>query len=288
MTETSTQDPGSAKKVAAVNRWINILAPLYSLLVVPVLLFCAWQLHSIPQPREFEIRSDPRGAAKVAREMKSHLNEHPELTLFRDRWYFDMMHDSVVAPPGHDTKTVEQNMNLLAAGYRDVFETHDEILRYLTLAAIAGLFFSILVRFSPGFVSYTCLLLSSLAPQLSEFFTGLHLGHLLVYSLPFLIIALAIITLSLFAYSARRLTGRPELQKGWTTIAWGTGALLIGAGGLVWIFAEGVQVRDKTGTGTGLLVVYGVWGMVTGTKTLLADRKRRGENRSHETPTKLR
>jgi hypothetical protein len=217
--------------------------------------------------------------------MKSHLNEHPELTLFRDRWYFDMMHDNIVAPPGHDTSSVEQKMSLLAAGYRDVFEAHGEILRYLTLAAIAGLFFSILVRFSPGFVSYGCLLLSSLAltPPVSELFTGKHLGHLLVYSLPFLIIALAIVILSLFAWSASRLTGRPELQKGWTTIAWGAGALLIGAGGLVWIFAEGVQVRDKTGTGAGLLIAYGVWGIVKGIKTLLTDRKRQRENRSHET-----
>lgn len=285
MTDTSTQDPGSIVRATPANRWINLLAPVYSVLSMIVLLFCAWHIHSMPEPREFELSFDPRGAAKVAREMKSHLDEHPELTLFRDRWYFDMMYDSVVAPPGHDTSTVEQKVILLAAGYRDVFETHEEILRYLMIAAIAGLFFSILVRFSTGFVSCTCLLLSSLAPQLSEIFTGKNLGHLLVYSLPFLIIALAIVALSLFANSARRLKGRVELQKGWTSIAWGAGALLIGAGGLVWIFAEGVRVRDKTGSGVGLLIVYGVWGIVTGTKTLLADRKRQRENRSHETQT---
>ena len=274
-------------RAVAASRWIRILTPLYSLLIAPVLFFCAWQIHSMPQPRDFKTTSDLAASSDTAREMKSHLDRHPELNLFSDRWYFDMMHDSVVETRENDSMSIEKRMNLVSTGYRDVFETHEEILQYLSIAALGGLFFSILVWLSPGVGSAFGLLLSSLTltPPATEIFIGRDLSHLFAYSLPHFIVAMAIFGSALVSFAATRLTGRPKLQKGWTMIAWSTFGLLVGIGALIWIFAEGGHVRYQTGSGAGLLVVYGIWGIAIGTKSVLADRSHGQEKTPNETQT---
>ena len=260
--------------------WARRLAFLHFLITLPFLIFLLLQFRVVTEPLPFEPTNDPDKAIADAEAMKTHLDAHPKLTLFDDRWYFDWMYNSIVDPEKRAGMPLEERSRLLVEGYRSVFEDHRLFLHYFTLAALASMFFALLVLIRSGVLSALFLLFASLAmtPQMTLALIGRNLSHLTLYSVPHLLLALTILVLVIVGTASRRLEGKRKLQEAWTEIGLGSAGLVLGAGALAWIFASGTRYNLKPATGAGLLVFYGIYAIFKGIRAAI--RAKRGETKA--------
>lgn len=271
------ENPAPARARKAI-LWMRRLALLHILLLVPWFVLFGREFRRLPEPRDFEPRSEPGAVVDDAGAMRRHLDEHPGLALFGDRWYFDRIHQSIVEPRDGETASWEARSTYLVRGYGRVFETHQAVLRYFSVSALIGLFAGILVWARPGIPAALLLLFSSLAaaPQLTTPLAGRNLQHLFPYSLPQVGMALAILVLSVVAFLSFRLVGgRPEARQAWWDLVWGAVSLLVAAGGMAWMIAAGGSHRLQALQGLGALVFYGVWFVASGIRALLRERRSR-------------
>ncbi len=278
MEEPLEQEHPAPARAGRAIRWIWRLALLHVLLLLPWLVLLGREFRHLPEPRVFEPRSEPGVVVDDAEAMRRHLDEHPGLALFGDRWYFDRIHKSIVDPREGETASWEARSTYLVRGYGRIFETHRVVLRYFAVSALIGLFAGILVWARPGIPAALLLLFSSLAaaPQLTTPLAGRNLQHLFPYSLPQIGLALAILVLSVVAFLSRRLEGgRPEARQAWHDLMWGAVSLLAAGGGMVWMIAAGGTHRLQALSGLGALIFYGGWFVANGIRALLWERRGR-------------
>ncbi|MCC9598994.1 hypothetical protein LOC67_00370 [Stieleria sp. JC731] len=264
----------------SANTWVYRLAIVYIVLSMLAIFYLVWLLIQLPVPRQFEIESDRQDAIFLVGQVLEDLRDHPHLRLFGDKDYEFIQFLGEELEQMNDAAKIQKQCEFVLQLYQGEFTEYRLSVKYLLTSAVTGAFIALLVSLRPSIWAACLLEFVSLAGTAlnSELFAGRDFSHLFVFTLPHLMLGIAILGFAMTGYWANKFETQPRQREPWTLVWFGAAGLVVAIAMTYWEITSQSRSTLRTTQGLGAVFVAAGWSLFAGTKQLLQLKSTKGDH----------
>ncbi|WP_230260326.1 hypothetical protein [Stieleria sp. JC731] len=244
------------------------------------IFYLVWLLIQLPVPRQFEIESDRQDAIFLVGQVLEDLRDHPHLRLFGDKDYEFIQFLGEELEQMNDAAKIQKQCEFVLQLYQGEFTEYRLSVKYLLTSAVTGAFIALLVSLRPSIWAACLLEFVSLAGTAlnSELFAGRDFSHLFVFTLPHLMLGIAILGFAMTGYWANKFETQPRQREPWTLVWFGAAGLVVAIAMTYWEITSQSRSTLRTTQGLGAVFVAAGWSLFAGTKQLLQLKSTKGDH----------
>ena len=277
----------SVLAVVVARRWLRWIGVLQIVALTIATVWLTLALLSCPNPETFETRSTYSGVETLRDRLIDDLRKKTDLQTFApEDWAVeadgkpnDYSRIRNLVEWGEEDADNPEEMQALSIkivqGYRQRFTDYRFIIIYLTAATVTGLFCTLILVLVPklSIAALTMGVSCSLLPPVTELVVGRDFGDTVLYSLPFIVMSLAMFCCESWAWWLEQFHRNPSSRDAWIQI-WIGGVLLLGGLALAAfaIFSDSDSNYQVT-QGLGAGIAAGLWCLVDGLRDFFRTRK---------------
>lgn len=277
------------------NRWIRRLGTVQLVALVVAIGWLIIMLSNCPQPKVFESEQSYAEIVKLKDRLIDDLRGKPDVRTFCPE-DLSLAEDLPWEDEGaandysyirslvywgdkdkHDAAKMEAlSLDILKEYQREFSEFRLRLKVLLGTGVVAAICTTALVVAPRVTIAILLLVVScSVTPVVTEFTIGRDLSELIIYSLPFIVLSLAMFVLAFVGFWSEQFRRNPTTQAAWCLTGFGAVVLPLALVVVVYEIKSGVDLNYRQTMARGGALAAGIWALCDGLRQLIKIRARK-------------